>query len=612
MKTRNRKSPEARIQTPKTKPFKEIVRISASRRAVLQGGLASAAVAFFGIRNQVQGQENVILPLRPGLTDFTALPRDSATGPWPTISEDYEFSILLPWGDPLEPEGPAFAHPPTGADQELQIGIGHDGLWFFPDPDFPEKESSYGLLVINHEFGSNSVVLGKSDPESLDDVRVSQHAHGVSIVGIEKVDGVWTTYATPNARRIHANTPVSFSGPAASHADLQTDNGNTALGTINNCGCGHTPWGTYLTCEENFNLYFGATNETTTWEASESQQRYGFSTNGAGYGWHDYDKRFDLSDSDYENEENRFGWVVEIDPFDPNHVPVKRTALGRLKHESVAVTVGDRRRVVCYMGDDQGDEYLYKFVSADDHVGLVHAGISPFDFGTLYVARFDADNTGRWMELSLLHSQLALRFATMGDLLINTRSAADVVGATEMDRPEWITVAEDDWVYVALTNNSGRDIANAANPQAPNPDGHIIRLRDDHAHTGIEFEWEIFQLASSTHGTEESYGSPDSIWVDPDGRLFIATDGSQEGSMNNQLLVADTVTKDVKRLFAGVTGCEVTGITTTPDRRTMFVNIQHPGNGDIEATDFPRIGDSPVPRDATISIRRKNGGIVGS
>ena len=192
------------------------------------------------------------------------------------------------------------------------------------------------------------------------------------------------------------------------------------------------------------------------------------------------------------------------------------------------------------------------------------------------------------------------------------RLAADELGATPMDRPEWTAVGPDGRVYCACTNNDARTSTNNANPQAPNPDGHIIRWVDDDMHVGSTFEWDIFKLASSTHGTEESFSDPDSIYVDPDGRLFIGTDGGQQEGMNNQLLVADTVSGTVQRLFAGVTGDEVTGITMTPNRRTMFVNLQHVGGGNINQTNFPRMGDHRVPRDATIVITRRDGGIVGS
>lgn len=610
MKTKFDVSDDTITNRSKAKPMSEIIKTVQSRRNVMKGGLAAAAG--FMVGSKANGQQAPILPMQPGLMDFTPLPRSEANGPWPTISEDYQFEVLIPWGDPIVPDGPEFSYPPTAADQDVQIGIGHDGMWYFPAKDDESGGNRRGLLALNHEFGSNSHVLSRSDPSSLEDVRVSQHAHGCSVVGVTRQEGVWQTYDACSARRIHVNTPVAFSGPAANSRALQTANGNQPLGTLNNCGCGVTPWGTYLTCEENFNGYFGASNDIGVWNSTDRQERYGFSDNGFGYGWHDYDRRFDLSNRGYRNEENRFGWVVEIDPYDSEQTPVKRTGLGRFKHESVAVTVGKDRRVVAYMGDDQQNDYIYKFVSSGDHFNLRSRGRSPFDFGKLYVARFDDDGTGVWLELNRTNPALRRDFEDQAEVLTYARVAADALGATPMDRPEWTTVGPDGTVYCACTNNSSRTVADAANPQAPNADGHIISWVDDDMHIGNRFTWEIFMLASETHGSEDSFSDPDAIYVDPDGRMFVLTDGGQMDGMNNQLLVVDTVTKNVKRLFAGVTGDEVTGITMTPDRRTMFVNLQHVGGGSFSNSNFPAIGDVPVPRDATVVITRKDGGIVGS
>ena len=277
-------------------------------------------------------------------------------------------------------------------------------------------------------------------------------------------------------RRIHVNTPVTFSGPAAGHPLLATANGNPPLGTVNNCAYGVTPWGTYLTCEENFHGYFGT--DDAAWTPDETETRYGMSNGGFGYYWHRFDKRFDLADPDYKNEANRFGWVVEIDPFDPNQTPVKRTALGRRKNEGAVNFVAPDGRVVVYIGDDERWEYVYKFVSAEDWRTMRANGESPLDRGTLYAARFDDDATpgdkrgvGEWLELSLNNPVLAVEFADMGELLVNTRKAADIVGATPMDRPEWITVAPDGQVYCSLTNNSRRTDEGVEGLQRP-PGGH--------------------------------------------------------------------------------------------------------------------------------------------
>ena len=605
--------------------FADVLNSQRSRRQVLAGGLATAATVFFagGIafaQNGPTGNVAQSLPngRRSPLFDFTSVSVADGTGPWPAISSDYEWDVLIPWGEPLEPGGPAFSWPPTAAAQAEQVGIGHDGMWFFP---FRKRNSGgkhfnsnlHGLLVVNNEFGGNFHILGKDAPESLSDVRVSQHAHGVTVVEIKKLGHKWQTVKSKYSRRIHANSPMSFSGPAAGHELLQTINANVPLGTINNCAHGVTPWGTYLTCEENFDDYFGATNSSNSWIPTLTQQRYGFGETGGGYGWYLFDRRFDLSDPEYANEENRFGWVVEVDPMDPAQTPVKRTALGRMKHEGATCTVGHGGRLVVYMGDDEVFEYIYKFVSSDNWKAMRARGESPLDHGTLFVARFNDDGTGEWLELSLNVPDLASAFPDMGALLVNTRAAADIVGATPMDRPEWTAVAPNGDVYCTLTNNGERMTADAANPLAPNADGHIIRWRDSDRHVGTSFTWDIFLIAQDTHGTEDTFSDPDGLWSDPDGRLFIQTDGGQKDGLNNQMLVSDPETGDIRRLFTGVTGCEITGIAVTPNRRTMFINVQHPGDGDPTLTNFPVMQDGvTIPRDATIVVTRKDGGIVGT
>jgi hypothetical protein len=475
---------------------------------------------------------------------------------------------------------------------------------------FPLNGSNeHGVLVMNHEFGTNNHVLGKS-PENIDDVRVSQHAHGITVVELAKVNGKWQNVDSGYARRIHVNTPVEFSGPAAGSPLLA---GSTLpAGTLNNCANGYTPWGTYLTCEENVPFYFGTSD--SSWQPSDMHGRYGF----AGfwsffYRWAEHDPRFDLANPAFANETNRFGWVVEIDPMKPWQPPVKRTAMGRFKHEGCAVVEGRGHRVVGYMGDDERFEYLYKFVSEKNWKAMQAQGLSPLDHGTLYAAKFNDDGTGEWLELSMENAAIAAEFNDQGEVVTYARKAADLAGATPMDRPEWTTVAPNGDVYCTLTNNSGRTETGPGSPRAPNPDGHIIRWRDSDHHVGTTFKWDIFLIADETHGTEAAFGSPDGLWADPDGRIFIQTDGSQPDDLNDQMLVADAATGEVRRLFEGVPGCEITGVAVTPDRRTMFINVQHPGGGNPAATNFPHAQDgTTVPRDATVAITRKDGGIIGS
>lgn len=594
------------------RPFTEIACKRISRRDVVRGGLGAAAASIFGAPLVSAGCAQRELQANSGLITFRPVAPADGKGPVPTISDDYEFQVLIPWGDPLQPGGPAFRYPPASDDQAEQIGIGHDGMTYFPlkSGRFGRGGNEHGMLAINHEFGSNTHLLGKPLPENLDDVRTSQLAHGVSIVEIHKLDGVWQPVASPRARRIHANSEVTFSGPAAGHALLETGVATPPLGTFSNCAGGQTPWGAYLTCEENFVDYFAATGD---FKASEADERYRINRHGAGYGWHLFDPRFDLSNADYTNEVHRHGWVVEIDPMDADQTPVKRTALGRFLHEGAGVTVGRGGRVVVYMGDDERFNYIFKFVSDGNWETMRAQNVSPLDAGQLYVARFNDDGTGEWLALTLENPALAAAFSDQAEILIFARMAADLLGATPMDRPEWTTVAPNGDVYCSLTNNIERSTAHPANPMAPNLDGHIIRWRDTDDHIGTDFTWDIFLIAESTHGTEDTFSDPDGLWADPDGRLFIQTDGAQKNGLNNQLLVADTRNGELRRLFTGVTGDEITGITVTPDRRTMFINIQHPGDGDPALTNFPAPQDGvTVPRDCTIALSRRDGGIVGS
>jgi secreted PhoX family phosphatase len=482
---------------------------------------------------------------------------------------------------------------------------------------------------------------------SADKVRKSQAAHGVSVVEVLERQGQWRVMpASRYARRITANTPMSLSGPASGHGLLKTaadPTGTQVLGTLNNCASGSTPWGTYLTCEENWNGYFSASEKPT-----EDEQRYGLRHQGWGYRWHEHDERFDAVK--HPNEPHRFGWVVEIDPMDPHQKPVKRTALGRIKHEGATTTLTRDGRAVVYMGDDERFEYIYKFVSRDKvKPGGFKANQSLLDHGTLYVAQFDSKGFGRWLALVQGESGLTADkgFLTQADILIRTRQAADAVGATRMDRPEWLAVhPQNGEVFATLTNNSlrgqpGRDV-NDANPRSDNIMGHIIRWREGGASGGdagdTEFRWMHFALAGDPDAQKaehrvaikgDMYGSPDGLSFDESGLIWIQTDistsvmnkGSYQSIVNNMMLCADPSTGETKRFLTGPSGCEITGISFTPDRRAVFVNIQHPGETASERSDpykplaVSTWPDGPAggrPRSSTVVIRRKDGGIVGT
>ena len=595
--------------------FDDVLTSFVSRRSVLAGGLATAAFVFAGASSAKAASaveptrrtaSGVVARKRPPI-EFTSIPLQNS--PMPTIAPEYQYKVLLPWRTRLDGKG-EFAYGLSSDQQALSAGLGHDGMHYFGD-------DRKGMLAVNYEYGTTQHALGKAVPTSLEEVRISQHLHGVGVFYIESGPQGWSTKKDKRNRRIHVNTLVEFSGPAANSDLLKNSAGNEPQGTLNNCANGYTPWGTYLTCEENFNGYFGSSDPA--WKASAEEARYGVTSNGFGYEWHKFDARFDRSQPGYQNEINRFGWVVEIDPENPKAKPVKRTALGRVKHEGAEVVVGKGNRVVVYMGDDERFDYIYKFVSARDYKKMIAAGKSPLDEGTLYAARFNDDGTGNWLELSPRNP--ALSSWTIDKILVHTRLAADLAGATKMDRPEWISTGADGWQYGTLTNNSnrgrtGQPGVNAANPIPQNTDGHIIRWKDSDGNLGGTFQWNLFLISRETFDEGgQMFGSPDGIWADPDGRIFILTDGAQPGRNNDQMLVADSKTKEVKRIFTGVAGCEVTGVAVTPNRKTMFVNLQHPGDGDPKVTNFPAAfsgAAGPVPRDCTIVITRKDGGIIGS
>ena len=615
--------------------FSDVLDSGMSRRMILKGSLAAAATGFFGSSAALaatggkKGPNGSIGQNRQnGLVNFQEVSLDQfanspISGQLPVVSDDYELQVLIPWGTPLKSgitpyEGDPINRP-TAAEQEHMIGIGHDGMHFFP----LNRTGTRGVLCINHEYGTNFHVFGESRaPNSLEEVRRSQHVHGVAVVEIaEDRNGRWDLVLdSPYNRRITPNTEMEFSGPVPFALGSPIyDNGVVPKGTVNNCANGFTPWGTYLTCEENFDGYFGDGPFGGAWTQTEADARYSVSDDGR-YSWFLFDERFDLSSLTYANENKRFGWIVEIDPMNPGARPVKRTALGRIKHEGIALTVGRGGRVVGYMGDDQAGDYIYKFVSDSNWKSMRAQGMSPLDHGKLYVARFNDDGSGDWLELTIDNPALAAKFSSQAEVLTYARISADLLGATPMNRPEWTTVAPNGDVYCTLTNSGGQALeGNAANPVETQRDGHIIRWRDSAQHTGLTFSWDIYVISSTTHGTEESFSDPDGLWIDPDGRVFIQTDGSQKDGLQDQLIIGNIFGEkdenglEFKRLLVGVSSDEITGIAYIPGRETMFINIQHPGNGSPTSTNFPAPFDgTTIPRDSTLVLRRKGGGVVGS
>ncbi|MDO5624865.1 MAG: PhoX family phosphatase [Pseudomonadota bacterium] len=677
--------------------FADILDARLSRRTALRSSLGASIGAMFGSAALVacggssSNDDDTPAPApapgpAPGPQSklgFTAVPVSNADTV--VVPTGYSTQVLVPWGTPIMAGIAAFDPlTNTGADQGGQMGSHHDGMHFFPiEGTDPWKGSSTdGLLVMNHEYVEPRFMHASARGQSLnrnavpaltdgkrpaDEVLKELNAHGVSIVRVQRqAGGQWQHVQGDRLnRRITGLTEMEITGPVRGAAKVQTKyspDGTRTRGTLNNCAHGVTPWNTYMASEENWAGYF-VNRVATAADQPREQTRYGVPRTNARYGWDLADSgadeyaRFDITakgDSahdDYRNEVNTFGWMVEIDPFNPASTPKKRTTLGRFGHEGVVFHAGvEGKPVVCYSGDDSSNEYIYKFVSAGNFSKA--AGVANGDLlneGTLYVARFNEDGTGQWLPLVYGTAPLVTEatnqgeapgpdaFADQADVLINTRRAADLLGATPMDRPEWGAIdPTNGQVYFTLTNNGSRSTAHAANPRTQNRWGHIIRWAEaggDPAATA--FNWDIFILAgpegdSSFNGqpltAHQIVNSPDGLWFDHDARLWIQSDIG-EGVMNtgdyaqfgnNQMLAADPVAHDLRRFLTGPIGQEITGVVTTPDGTSMFINVQHPG-ATTTAADFAAgklLGTWPnqgmYPRSATVVITKDDGGKIGT
>ena len=571
------------------------------------------------------------------------------------VPEGYTAQIFYRWGDPIS-EGAAFKMDASNTAQEQlqQAGMHHDAIQFYP---LPANSSSVerGLLVMNHEYIDPQLL--HADGGALDSLATytaektlkEQYAHGVSVIEVEKNNSRWQIVRPSDyARRITARTPIALSGPVAGTHFVQTEadpQGQEVLGTFNNCSNGKTPWGSYLTCEENFHDYFHVSSkkglskkQKKAWKRYDIKKSY--------YGWHHHDERFDAGK--HPNEPNRFGWIVEFDPLNPNSQPVKRTAMGRFAHENVAHKIAKEGRVAFYSGDDTKFEYVYKFITAqpwDGTQGAHHGTL--LDSGILYVARFDGNGNGVWLPLIFGQNGLSEKsgFESQADILVHARMAAEVVGATPMDRPEWITVHPDTGdIFVSMTNNSkrgdkGKPDYDAANPRNNNQFGHIMRLTEDDA-ASIKFDWEVFALAGDAESgatvNGDIYANPDGLMIDSRGVLWVQTDISSSKLNtdkfaqfgNNQMLAVDPTSGETRRFLTGPIACEVTGVVMTPDLKTMWVNIQHPGeevpsvmgergiekspSNPNAASNWPDHQKEGRPRSATVMITKDDGGIIGT
>ena len=605
---------------PEETDFDRVVAESISRRGFLGGVLAfgSGAMAM-GLMNTGSAQAQSAARFR-----FTPIP--IATDFDVHVPEGHSWQVVARWGDALKSGVSEFDHA-NGVSLEDQLkafGENTDGMELF---DIDGRD----VIAINHEYANLKTNLPATDGEvtSANDVLRLQAMQGVSVLELARGENGWgVVIDSPYNRRITHNTPMRLAGPAAGDPRLKTaedPEGLTVLGTMNNCGSGRTPWGTYLTCEENFNGYFGSTDASLT--LPEDFGRYGIGLEGR-YSYERFDPRYDLSKT--PNEPYRFGYVVEIDPKDAESMPVKHTALGRFKHENAAFALTNAGNPVVYMGDDERGEFMYKFVSSGTYEeGGPTDGL--LDDGQLYVAKFEADGTGAWVALTPEATGMSA-----ADIAILTRIAASKVGATTMDRPEWVAVnpvAVEG--YCCLTNNSrrkaeatnaGGDLMepqpNGPNPRAENRYGQIVRWRPDGADHGAEtFAWDLYVMAGNPTVHDDAYAgsdninegnlfnSPDGMVFDSTGMVWIQTDGDDSneegfaGMGNNQMLVGDPVTGEIHRFLTGPQGSEVTGLTFSNDRTTAFVGIQHPGGS------WP--DGAGLPRSAVIAITRDDGQAIG-
>lgn len=557
------------------------------------------------------------------------------------LPEGYSYQVLVRWGDAIIPGArPLDFNFQNAATQAGQFGYNCDFIGYFPLPHFDSKNPNRAILAVNHEYTDPLLMFPDyvSGAPTKDQVDAELAAHGMSLVEIQNhgKNGWGYIQNSTSNRRVTGETLCEVTGPAAGNQLMRTSEdpyGHWVRGTLNNCAGGKTPWGTVLTCEENFNQYFANRNALPAGDVRTAHTRYGLTAGRSSRRWEDFHSRFDLAKE--PNEPFRFGWVVEIDPYNPNSTPKKRTALGRFKHEGATTVVSTDGRVVVYSGDDERFDYIYKFVTAGCFNPMHRAANSDLlDHGTLYVAKFHDDGTGEW--LPIVHGVGPLTgangFNNQGDVLINTRRAADLLGATKMDRPEDIEANPvTGKVYSLMTNNTSRTPAqvDAANPRANNIWGHVIEQTEANGdHAALTFTWEIFMKcgnpavpAHDTYfgGYDQSQVSPisapDNLVFDGSGNCWIATDGLQNGLTGNDGVFAAPVEGPERGYLRQFMSCpkeaEICGPEFSPNFNTLFVAIQHPGEGSRSMNPPDLLSawpDGGVPKPSVVAIIKTSPG----
>ncbi|MDQ3157572.1 MAG: PhoX family phosphatase [Actinomycetota bacterium] len=646
--------------------FAEVMEAAVSRRVLLRAGAVVGAVTLAGgglaaspvaakprnAAGSIEGHPSKgprglrFNPVAPNTIDAV------------TVPEGYDQDVVIRWGDGLFRDAPAFdVDHQTATGQQRQFGFNNDFLALLP------LSGGTRLMVVNHEYTSETLMFpdySAANP-TREQVEIAWAAHGLSVVAVKehrRTGALEPVVGHRMNRRLHTTSEFAISGPVKGHALVRTQadpSGRTVLGTLNNCSGGLTPWGTWLTAEENFNQYFANAAKVTDPIASRRLARYGVAGGESERKWERFDDRFDLTKE--PNEVNRFGWIVEVDPYDPTSTPRKRTALGRFKHEAAQPRITKDGHVAVYMGDDERFDYFYKFVSS----GIVRQSSSRaarkhnfdlLDDGTLYVAKFTGDSpaseidgsgtlpadgrfdgTGEWIPL-VTGRRSHVAGMSAEEVLVFTRLAADTVGATKMDRPEDVEPSpRTGAVYIALTNNSNRGATGAAapdeaNPRKANKNGHVIELveeRNDSAATG--FRWNILLLCGDPNDPGTYFGGypstdvspiscPDNLAFDPYGNLWISTDGNALGSHDGLFgLAVDGPERGRTRQFLTVpTGAETCGPVV--ERERVMVCVQHPGEKDGASVEKPAStwpdGPGSVPRPAVVAVWRRDGRRIGS
>lgn len=597
------------------------------RRAFLKGlSLSGASVALGGCATFATGKkENPF--------GFDEVSQDISETL--VLPANYRSDVLIRWGDPLFANLPEFdPHNQTAALQEKRFGYNNDYTAFLP---FEENNSEHALLVVNHENTDCDLMFPGSPKEhELPEhyVPIDIVANGMTVVEIYKEEGRWRASSDSQYnRRVTPHTPMHFSGPAAGSERLKTaisTDGILTLGTYGNCAGGVTPWGTVLPAEENIDSYF--TGDPLLTEERENYSRFGFFRKRY-KNWGVYNSRWNLQTS--PREPLHMGWIVEIDPFDPSSTPRKHTALGRFKHEAANLVLDNNNHAVIYSGDDQEYEYIYKFVSKNTYrENDRQHNMTLLEEGILYAARFDPDGSLTWLPLVFGQGPLTSEngFSSQGDISLDTRKAADLMGATPMDRPEDIEInPANKKVYAMLTNNAKRtaDRVDAANPRAHNSHGQIIEFwPQDGNHSSVQFRWELFLLAGNPKNTVTLYhpdtgergwlSCPDNCVFDSRGNLWVGTDGAEKAAgIAEGLWVTevDGANRALTRRFLSLPrGSELCGPYFSPSERDLFLSVQHPAEGssfDKPATRWPDFDSALPPRPSVVVIQRKDGGVIG-